>query len=189
MLHPIDRQKPQWTDEDLEKLLVFCLLDRAMPYEKVCKVFDWLNRISLTTRKGIKESGYGIKELSLALSTKEAGHRFPNQTAKFLHAFSKSTYNLRTITRDELMTEQPGLGYKLASMFLRNTRGEDYAVLDVHIKRWMEERGFNPDAPYKDLEHAFLMLAKGMGKTAYELDMEIWEERRIGNRKKNVQGK
>jgi N-glycosylase/DNA lyase len=189
-LHPIDKQKPKWTDEDLERMMIFCMLDRAQPYEKVCKVFNHLNQHGLTTRDEIKKISYPYKdEVYLTNLLKEAGHRFPNQTAKFLILFASNPINLRTASRDEIVKNIKGIGYKLASMFLRNTRGEEYAVLDVHVKRWLEERGFDPKANYKDLEHVFCHLAKGMGKTPYELDMEIWQGRRIGNRRQKIQSK
>ena len=180
-LHQIDKQKKNWTDDELDRMLVFCLLDRAQPYEKVCKAFDALNNADMSTRQGLKKHSYG----EIASTLKNSGHRFPNQTAKFLKGFGESSIDLRTIPRDDLVSMTAGLGYKLASMFLRNTRGEEYAVLDVHIKRWLEERGFDPKANYKDLEIVFCSLARGMGKTPYELDMEIWQERRIGNKNKS----
>ena len=57
--------------------------------------------------------------------------------------FSNNTINLRTATRDELVKNVKGIGYKLASMFLRNTRGEEYAVMDVHTKRYLKELGYD----------------------------------------------
>ena len=189
-LHPIDKQKPKWTDEELEKMFVFCLLDRAMPYEKVCKAFNHLDKNGLTTREGIKQIFYPGKDKAyIASKLQEVGYRFPNQAAEFLILFASNPIDLRTSSRDEIVKNVKGIGYKLASMFLRNTRGEEYAVLDVHIKRWLEERGFDPKANYKDLEHIFCHLAKGMGKTPYELDMEIWQGRRIGNRRQKIQSK
>lgn len=180
ILHPIDQKKPNWSDEDLERMMIFCMLDRAQSYENVCKVFDHLNRNLLTSRKGLKLLSVDDLEREL----RKAGHRFPKQTAQFLKGFSDSTINLRTATRDDLVENLPGIGYKLASMFLRNTRGEEYAVLDVHVKRWLEERGFNPNGRYQDLERIFLTLARGMNKTPYELNMEIWQAKRIGNKRK-----
>jgi N-glycosylase/DNA lyase len=181
-LHPIDHKRPDWSLDDLDRMMVFCILDRAQPYEKVCKAFDTLNKANMTTRLGLSNRSYA----EIATALKIAGHRFPNQTAKFLKGFADSNINLKIATRDELVQNLSGIGYKLASMFLRNTRGEEYAVLDVHVKRWLEERGFDPKAHYKDLEKIFCYLAKGMGKTPYELDMEIWQERRIGNKKKKI---
>jgi N-glycosylase/DNA lyase len=177
-LHPIDRQKPKWTNEDLERMMIFCMLDRAQPYEKVCKIFDTLNKADMTTRLGL----WNHTSTEIVSTLKTAGHRFPNQTTKFLKGFSESDIDLRTATRDELVRTLSGIGYKLASMFLRNTRGEEYAVLDIHVKRWLKEKGI-PFKKYKDQERAFLSFARAMGKTPYELDMEIWQERRIGNKK------
>jgi len=182
MLHPIDQKKPNWSDEDLERMMIFCILDRAQSYENVCKVFDHLNRNLLTSRKGLKLLSVDDLEREL----RKAGHRFPNQTAKFLKGFADSTINLRTATRDEFVKNLPGIGYKLASMFLRNTRGEEYAVLDVHVKRWLKEKGVIYKS-YKDQERSFISLARMMNKTLYELDMEIWQGRRVGNKHKSKQ--
>jgi len=172
--------KNNWSDKDLERLMVFCLLDRAMPYEKVCKVFDYLDNMGLTTKENLRD----IEERELADALKMSGHRFPNQTAKHLKGFSESEVSLRTGSRDELIQHIPGLGMKLASMFLRNTRGEPYAVLDVHVKRWLKEQGFKGGS-YKKLEQDFLSKCRELGKTPYQLDMEIWQQRRIGNRRRN----
>lgn len=179
-LHPIDRKRPDWTKEDLERMLVFCLLDRAQSYENVCKSFDALNKKDMTTREGLSDHSY--REIATVL--KGVGHRFPYQTTKFLKAFGSSDVDLRTISRDDLVMNVLGIGYKLASMFLRNTRGEEYAVLDVHVKRWLKEKGIH-FKKYKDQERAFLNLAREMGKTPYELDMDIWQGRRIGNKNKS----
>lgn len=72
-----------------------------------------------------------------------------------------------------------GIGMKLASMFLRNTRGDDYAVIDVHIRRYLEERGITGN--YLHLENEFRKIAESQGKSVTELDLEIWNERRVGN--------
>jgi len=183
-LHPIDNpsSRQAYSDEELDKFMVFCLLDRAMPYEKVCKVFDWIDRLGLTTRKGIRDSGYSIQELALALHTKGESHRFPNTTARFLYQFGRNRIDLRRATREEIVDHVLGMGYKLASMYLRNTRGEKYAVLDIHVRRWLAEKGIK-GKNYKDLEAKFLVKCKELGQSPYDLDLKIWQERRIGNRK------
>ena len=177
-LHPIDKNGG-YTEEQLEKFLVFCLLDRAMPYEKVCKAFNYLDWLQLDTRKGLGS----LSEKEIALHLKKAGMRFYNQTGKFLYLFAHNHIDLRNASREQLVANVPGLGYKLASMFLRNTRGENYAVIDVHVRRWLAARGIK-NSNYKKLEEAFLVEAKKLGMNAYELDMKIWQENRIGNRKK-----
>lgn len=71
---------------------------------------------------------------------------------------------------------------KLASMFLRNTRGIKYAVLDVHTKRWLQKRGYG-NLSYEKLEQAFLNEARKMRKDPIKLDLEIWQKYRSGRKK------
>lgn len=78
----------------------------------------------------------------------------------------------------------PGIGPKTARFFLLWTRPREshYAALDVHVLRWLRERGY--DAPrqtpanrkkYAELEAAFLTEAKKRNMTPAQLDAEIWE--------------
>ena len=75
---------------------------------------------------------------------------------------------------------------KLASMFLRDTRNVELAVMDVHTKRWLaeqlEKRGVLYPKRYEDEENWMLQLAKEQGTTIRELDYKIWDAGRIGNR-------
>jgi thermostable 8-oxoguanine DNA glycosylase len=182
--------------------MVFCILDTAVPYESVCKAFDVLKRNNLTTRKQLLEAQK--YEINKMLSS--VGYRWANQKARYLKAFAENDIDLKTATRDEIVKKVKGVGYKLASMFLRNTRGEDHAVLDVHILRWIKEQiktkclhneSLYPSKSYdlsnvdvilkgltyKEIEDLFRDMAKERGKTMTQLDIEIWNENRIGNRK------
>lgn len=75
----------------------------------------------------------------------------------------------------------PGIGPKTSRFFLLWTRpGVEFAALDTHVLKWLREQGY--DAPkatptgrkYQELEKAFLDEARKRGKTARELDEEIW---------------
>lgn len=184
-LHKIDRpeESKKYTKLELDEFMVFCILDTAVPYEMVCKVFDALKKKNLTTRKGLdKAMTYTIRN-----TLKGAGYRFPMQHATRLKAFGKNDINLRKATRNELVKNIKGIGMKLASMFLRNTRGEDYAVLDVHTLRWLQTNHKFPDdiwkrMTYQEKETFFRLDAKFLGKTTKELDLEIWQKMRVGNR-------
>ncbi len=162
----------------MDRLLVFCLLDRALPYEKVCKAFEALDSKGLTTKDTIKAAS--LKEIVDIL--KSTGFRFPNQTGKFIKDFGETEIDLKTASREEL-TKIKGIGMKLASMFLRDTRGEEYAVIDIHIKNFLKERGQFTNNYLKD-EVTLKEIAKKMELSIAELDFIIWESRRIGNRKK-----
>ncbi len=179
-LHPIDTVKKEWSDDDLDRMLTFCLLDRASPYPTVCRCFNLLDDCGMTTRAYVKKQYYPYKEEAyIENRLRLGGYRFPNQAAKYIIEFSNNPINLRTCTREELVESVKGIGYKLASMFLRNTRGIQYAVIDVHIKNWLTEHGHNiKKLTYKQMEDIFLAEAKLRGKTPYDFDMEIWEERR-----------
>jgi len=164
-------------------MLVFCLLDRAVPYEKACAAWQILHDNGLDKRHNIRST----KPDNVAKLLSAMGFRFPNQAGKYIYEFGQNPIDLRTATREELVEQIPGIGYKLASMFLNRTRGATYAILDVHIKRWLEEKGYDVSKPYEVVEQYFFTEAAKLNKDPNELDLEIWEERRIGNRNKSLE--
>jgi len=165
-------------------MMVFCLLDTAISYEKVCQTFDELKRHGMTTRSGLRAANIG----SLYNVMKECGYRWSHQKCKYLKEFANNDIDLSTATREEIVKSVKGVGMKLASMFLRNTRGKEYAVLDVHTLRWMQENyKFSNEEfkrmSYEEKEEWFIKAADFLGTTPIELDLKIWNENRIGNRK------
>jgi len=178
-MHSIDKYGGTWSDEDLEKFFLFCLLNRNITYIKLCDIFDWMIE---SYWKGTFERTFGnLSEESVARALKWFGHRFPNQTAKFIKENDWITASfLKHCTRKMMVEKCKGIGMKLASMYLRNTRCEEYAVLDVHVKRFLEQGGFNPNGNYLELEEIFGNIAKRAGMTMFELDMTIWQNYRVG---------
>ena len=91
---------------------------------------------------------------------------------------------LRTITRDELVTI-PGIGPKTASFFIVHSRKwQEMAVLDVHILRWLQKEfpSFNiPETTpqdiniYKQIEALFLGKACQLDMSPADLDNHIWQ--------------
>ncbi len=186
-LHSIDRpeEDKKYNKLQLDEFLVFCIIDTAVPYEMVCKTFDALKKSKMTKRRDIMKWREDMIEQTL----RKSGYRFPKQQAGRIKAFGYSGIDLKTVTREELVRDVKGIGMKLASMFLRNTRGHEYAVIDVHTDRWLEKelRAFDqwkPRMTYEEKEKAFIGLANILGKTPMELDLEIWQKNRIGNRRK-----
>lgn len=176
--HSIDKYGGNWTDEELEKFFLFCLLNRNIPYPKLCDIFDQL--IESYWEGSFRWSFKVLSEASLARSLKEVGHRFPNQTARFIKENLWVTASfLKYCTRKTMVEKCKGIGMKLASMYLRNTRGEEYAVLDVHIKRFLEKGGFSPKSSYLELEKVFSNIAKRAEMSMFELDMAIWQNYRV----------
>lgn len=175
-MHSIDKPIGEpYTDEELEMFMVFCIINRQNLYATVCKCFDILGSFGLSLRKGLKEA----TEEKIEACLRSGGHRFPKQTARFLKLWGDNPIDPRTASRLELIENVKGIGWKLASMFLRNTRGERYAVIDVHIKSFMAGVGFDlAKLKYLEIEQLFLDLAKSMGEDPIELDLAIWNEYR-----------
>ncbi len=182
-LHPVDRQMPAetWNRHQLDSLLIFCILDRATTYAQVCKAYDALASQGLTTRDWLRThiSAFGeetmVKRITLIL--REAGYRFPEPGAEFIVLFALNDVNLRTVSRDMLVSDVKGIGMKLASMFLRNTRGEQYVPIDVHMKKWLADHGC-PYTSYEEQEQWFREYCEERGLSVYEADMAIWNEMR-----------
>jgi len=183
-VHPVE--KPQkWDDYELEKLFLFCILDRAMSYEKVCAAFD---QVMIYLWEGSMRGFEKHHVDKVAETLKSVGYRFPNQTARHIKANSWVDAEwLSYCTREDMVKHCKGIGMKLASMFLVRTRHSHMAIIDVHIKRWLKDvHGLHVEGmKYEDMEGAFLALAKHMGRDPEELDYEIWDQYRIGNKKEN----
>lgn len=90
--------------------------------------------------------------------------------------------DLRGCTLEDLMT-CPGVGPKTSRFFLLFTRpGLRYAVLDVHLLRWLARQGVDhvpattpPAGPrYDRLEEIFLEMCDARGVSPAELDWQIW---------------
>ena len=186
-LHNIDRpeEDKKYQTCELDEMMVFCILDTSIPYEKCCQAFDALKKQGMTKKKGLREASQ--RDIKLVLQ--EVGYRWANQKATYLKEFSKNDIDLIHVSRDELVKSVKGVGMKLASMFLRNTRGNQYAVIDVHTDRWLQKNYNFPDDVYKKMKYEekekwFIEASEFLDKTPMELDLEIWQENRIGNRRK-----
>lgn len=182
-LHPIDRPEGKYSKLELDEMMVFCILDTAVSYEKVCETFDELKKHGMTCRSGLSAANIG----SIYNVMKGCGYRWAHQKSMYLKKFGRNKINLTMTTREELVIGITGIGMKLASMFLRNTRGDEYAVLDVHTLRWLQKRAQIPDdefkkMSYKKKEELFILAAELMGKTTTQLDLDIWNKYRVGNR-------
>lgn len=186
-LHPIDKRwnKPSW--KKLDEMMVFCILDSHTQYKTVCKAFDALKLAQKelgVARYRLSDYLGGVRVEKIASILRHAGYPYYNQKARYLHRWGRSIYSdtefLRTASRDEIADKITGIGMKLASMFVRNTRNQRLAVLDTHILKFMGiPKPPRNKSEYHDMENRFLEYAISMKEDPYKLDMKIWNQMRV----------
>lgn len=198
-LHKVDRQFKKPDDYKLQQVMTFCLLDSNSTYKQVCKGYDAIDdayeQFSLEDGGPVPYvtwlSWIGIRGVRRIL--KSSGYPWYNQKARYIVKWAKSKYSkceyLRSMPREELAKNITGIGMKLASMYVRNTRGDEVAVFDRHTIGWLKERhswvrNRIKDVPknwfeYCACEAYFIQDAEDMGKSPYQLDLEIWQDRRV----------
>jgi thermostable 8-oxoguanine DNA glycosylase len=92
--------------------------------------------------------------------------------------------DLQTVTLNRLL-QVPGIGLKTARFFLSHSREDfDEPMLDTHILRFLRDQGY-VDAPkstpsnentYHYFANIFKNIARQLGKSVTDLDLEIWKQ-------------
>lgn len=92
--------------------------------------------------------------------------------------------DLQTVTLNRLL-QVPGIGLKTARFFLSHSREDfDEPMLDTHILQFLRDQGY-ADAPkstpsnentYHYFANIFKNIARQLGKTVTDLDLEIWKQ-------------
>jgi thermostable 8-oxoguanine DNA glycosylase len=92
--------------------------------------------------------------------------------------------DLQTVTLNRLL-QVPGIGLKTARFFLSHSREDfDEPMLDTHILRYLRDQGYT-DAPkstpsnentYYYFANIFKNIARQLGKSVTDLDLEIWKQ-------------
>lgn len=171
-------------DKDIFAELCFCICtpqskaiycDKSVRYLK--KTGNLYNGNALKIRKGLKAV------------------RFPNNKSTYIveaRNFFTEKYKIKIKgalldkdifqTREWLVKNVKGIGYKEASHFLRNIGlGEELAILDVHILKNMKRYGAVEELPktltrlrYLELEKAFREFADRIKIPMAELDLLFW---------------
>lgn len=120
---------------------------------------------------------------------KEAGHRFANTRSKFI-VEAREHGNIKdkvekigdaAMTREWLVKNVKGLGYKEASHFLRNVGFNELAILDRHVLRVMHDYGMIDEIPrtltrkkYLEIEEKLKKFAEQVNLPLGELDLYLW---------------
>ncbi|RLF37900.1 MAG: DNA lyase [Thermoplasmata archaeon] len=113
---------------------------------------------------------------------KEAKVRFAPRKAKYIKvAIDKFDTVERALKLDDFgarreLLKLKGLGMKEGSHFLRNIGIKNLAIVDRHILRWLERKGYRFKLPrdYVKAEDALKKIAKEKSLTLSELDLMIW---------------
>ena len=163
---------------EIFKELCFCLLTANYNAEKSIKIQNELENDFLT-----------LSESDLVGTLKKFGHRFPNARAKFILESRKHKDTIKDIlssfksedkTREWLVENVKGLGYKEASHFLRNIGYENCAIIDFHIidllvrHKLIEKPKSLTKAKYIEIENLLREIASKANLNLAELDLYLW---------------
>lgn len=168
------------SNKEIFNELCFCILTANFNAEKSMKI-----------QNEIKDGFYTLPEHQLAEKLRQFGHRFPNARAKYIVEARKHKDSLKSIIesfdvnngnelRDWLVENVKGIGYKLASHFLRNIGYTNFAILDFHvidilIKHKLIERPKTlTKKKYLEIEEALKTIAKKLNLSLAELDLYLW---------------
>jgi len=78
--------------------------------------------------------------------------------------------------RDYLVKHVKGFGYKAASHFLRNLGVPDFAVIDIHVLRFMSvNKAPHTAKQYKQIEKRFCKIAEDNNILPAALDAYVWK--------------
>jgi len=166
------------SNERLFNELSFCILTANFNAEK-----------SIMMQQQIGEGFEKMPEQQLAKALRQLGHRYPEARANYIASARQIKQTLKqTITEAEdeqqlrkwLADNIKGVGYKLASHFLRNIGFQNLAIIDFHIvdvlvKHDAIERPktLTPKR-YLQIEEVLQQLAAETNLTLAELDLYLW---------------
>lgn len=169
---------------DIFSELCFCLLT---PQSKAVSCEEAI--------KNLKKRGLLLNGSRSAIKNQLKGVRFPNNKALYLIAARKLFRNNKTFdiksrfnnsdvfkTREWLVKNVKGLGYKEASHFLRNIGlGKDIAILDVHVLRNLKKCKVIKKIPpsvsrriYLDIENRMRAFSERINVPLEDLDLLFW---------------
>jgi len=172
-------------DIDIFAELCFCILTPQSKAIYCDKAIRELKKESLLIKGSRKRIGNKLRGLA----------RFHNNKASYIVDARKKFKNNNKInikrkleekdifaTREWLVKNIKGLGYKEASHFLRNIgMGHDVAILDVHILRNLKKLGIVKKLPlsisknnYIDIENRMRNLSRKISIPLGELDLLFW---------------
>jgi N-glycosylase/DNA lyase len=194
-------KKHFWTEYDLRRELVACILGSQVRHEMVITALKHLESSHLLNDDlwSNPQSTFESKVFNVlsgrTLKTKnEWSYRFPKVRAKQL-AKARDEIEKRSLSerisdfadpkllRKQLVKDIPGLGPKQASMFLRNVgKSFELAILDTHVLRFMDlknlvslkHKNIGTVKAYERTEKIVVNYADEKGYPVGYIDWAIW---------------
>ncbi len=176
-----------------EEFLSFRKASREQIFGELCFCLLTANtsaEMGVRTQEAIGLEGFmNLDQLALRNALKESKYRFYNLRSRFIVDSRWIMDELPDLinsrdpfkTREYLVENIKGIGYKEASHFLRNVGVFDFAILDKHILRMLlsEKPDLNIKVAsrrnYLETEQVILGMAKDMGLQPGILDLYMWK--------------
>jgi thermostable 8-oxoguanine DNA glycosylase len=166
-------------DHGLQETLIFWICVAGKTASVIARALDkMLNNLEGESPFD-KIKQIGIDDLPKVL--KSYGIGCYNSKAKAIWELVNSDMDLRTCTTRDLETIS-GIGRKTSRCFIMHSRPDsDCAGLDVHILKFLREKGHNvpkstPSSKkqYEEIEKLFLKYVRKSGKPVAEFDLDVW---------------
>jgi thermostable 8-oxoguanine DNA glycosylase len=181
----IDPRTAPWynrTDNELEEILIFCVLVAGKNAMNTARGLDFL-----LTGMGLMpgDSPFALLKLrtikDLIWWLRGSGIGCYNIKSKTIKHLLDANLDLKTCSIADLQAI-PGIGPKTARFFVLHTRpGAQVACLDTHILKFLAKQGFKvpkstPSGKrYLELEKAYLDLCEENSWDPAQKDIEIWK--------------
>ena len=198
MIDPNNIVRSDYTDEQLQELLIFTICAAGKRAESIAPRVDSLFKfLQVYTGSKLPLNYAYAFPLSLWADLQTCGignyHMKARAIREVADKIGYDELNLRHCTPEQL-EEIYGIGPKSARAFVMWSRpNESYAILDIHILKWLKDQGVKKvpkSTPpnrgrYSRLEHEFLKrVPKGM--TPAKFDLMIWKEYARKNKAKKA---
>jgi len=171
------KENSEKPDREVFKELCFCLLTANYNAEKAIKI-----------QQAIGDGFLDLPQQELEERLRALGYRYPVTRAGYITNARKHVSSLEIMrsledsveSREWLVKNVVGLGYKEASHFLRNIGRDDVAIIDFHVVDLLARHGL-VEKPrtltkkkYLEIEAVLRRLAGRVGLTQAELDLYLW---------------
>lgn len=189
---------------DLLKELSLCLLSSSIKYEVALLYAERLQKrnffLSATKNELNEQQIYECLTEPVFINGRSIRYRFPKTKSEQLYKTVSNIYGMGNTlkdillyaetsvsARDLLVSKCIGIGYKQASMFLRNIGfGYDLAIIDTHIIDYLKLVDILPPGmivrnkyEYSQIEYLYSNYAKLKQFDIKKLDIAIWNVMKV----------